>query len=388
MYGPLIANGFISVYIDLVFAFICGILFGFILEQGGFSSGKKITAVFYGRDFAVPKVMFTAMVTGGAGIVLLHSIGLMDATKLFLPPTFLAPHLVGGLIFGVGMVVSGYCPGTALISSSIGRIDGMVALIGMFLGTAIFNESYPLLKDFLYVGAIGKKSFVELFGLPVGFVILLMVLFALFFFWFAGRMESIFGEKKKPLLQPWTPATGRWLAALVILFAVLSGIGGMDLVPGKPNDSPAGLEMLAGLPENANAIEAEELEKLINSKTEIFSLFDLREASEYEKGALPGSYNIPLAELATADGLNLIPEDRKVILYDQDGALAFQTLLLLKLNGINVVALSGGLTAWARMKTGSGTTEYKFSTPAAKPPPLPTRKTGKSGKGGFRDEGC
>jgi len=389
MLGPLVTNGIIGAYTDLVFAFFIGIGFGAILEQGGFSSGRNITAVFYLRNFAVPKVMFSAMLTAGVGILISHSAGLMDATKIFLPPTYIWPHMVGGLIFGVGMVVSGYCPGTSVVSSAIGRKDAMFALGGMFLGTIIFSEAYPLLKGFKYSGQMGKLSLVEVFSLPVGFVFLLVVIFALGFFWFANLMEKKFGGKeKKSTLGPWNTTTERWLAGVLIVVALIIGIGAMALTPGKADTAIKGISQYQSLAENHNAIEAAELEKLINGKQKIFFLVDVREKSDFEKGSLPGAYNMPASSLTTREGLDRIPEDRQVILYDADGSQAFQLVPLLRYNDKDVMALSGGLLGWAKLKAGDNSAGFKLAAPAAAPPPPPVPKGGKGGKGGFKDEGC
>lgn len=389
MIGPLVQSGIITPFTDLVFAFGIGIAFGIILEQGGFSSGRNITAVFYGRNFAVPKVMFTAMITATLGILLFNAVGLMDATKLFLPPTYLFPHIIGGILFGVGMVVSGYCPGTSVVSSAIGRVDAMVALGGMVIGTFAFNEFYPLLKDFMYTGSMGKTSLVDFFGLPAGFVLLILFLFALSFFFVAGIVERKFGGKKeKVYLGPWNKTTARWLIGSVVVFAIIAGSGALSIVPGKTTDKIKGIEFVDNLSEDRNALDAKSLEKLINSGSEIFFLVDLRNEDEFTRGSLPGAYNIPVRKLTGEEGVALLPTDRKIVLYDQDGASAFQVLPILRYNGFDVTALAGGLLAWAQLKSGSNGAEFKLETPAAAPPPPPPSK--KSGKpsGGFKDEGC
>lgn len=92
----------------LVFAVVAGILFGFFLERAGFGSPKKLTAMFYFQDFAVLRVMFTAVVVAMVGLLLLGGLGLINFGGLAIPATYLWPQALGGLLIGLGFVVGGY----------------------------------------------------------------------------------------------------------------------------------------------------------------------------------------------------------------------------------------------------------------------------------------
>jgi uncharacterized membrane protein YedE/YeeE len=92
-----------------------GVAFGFVLERAGLGSAVKLAGQFYLRDLTVFKVMFTAIVTALAGLALLDLLGAVETGAIALPETFLLPQLAGGLIFGVGFVVGGYCPGTGCV---------------------------------------------------------------------------------------------------------------------------------------------------------------------------------------------------------------------------------------------------------------------------------
>ena len=100
--------------VELGLALLLGLGFGYCLERAGFGSARKLTAVFYLWDMAVVKVMFTAIVTAMAGLFLLSAAGLMDLSEIYLEPTNLAAQGLGGLVFGAGFIVGGYCPGTAM----------------------------------------------------------------------------------------------------------------------------------------------------------------------------------------------------------------------------------------------------------------------------------
>jgi hypothetical protein len=108
MKGALVPSGALTAEAGLIFALIAGLLFGFFLERAGFGSAKKLTAMFYFQDFAVLRVMFTAVVVGALGLGLLVSIGLLDLRLLAVPPTYLWPQALGGLLIGMGFIVGGY----------------------------------------------------------------------------------------------------------------------------------------------------------------------------------------------------------------------------------------------------------------------------------------
>lgn len=85
-----------------------GLLFGFFLERGGLGNPKKLTGLFYLRDFAVLQVMFSAIVVASVGLVGLGAAGLVDLGRIAVPPTYLWPQILGGLILGAGFVLGGY----------------------------------------------------------------------------------------------------------------------------------------------------------------------------------------------------------------------------------------------------------------------------------------
>ena len=123
----------------IVIAIVLGFFFGFFLERAGFSSARKLTRQFYFKDFAVLKVMFTAIVIAMLGIVYLSLLGWLNVEQLYIPGTFLWPQLVGGLLLGAGFIVGGYCPGTSVAAAAIGKIDGLLFIAGIMLGIFAFD---------------------------------------------------------------------------------------------------------------------------------------------------------------------------------------------------------------------------------------------------------
>jgi len=108
MTGPLVPNEILTAEAGLIFALVAGLLFGFFLERAGLGSARKLTAIFYLQDFAVLRVMFTAVIVGAVGLLLLERVGLLDADLLAIPPTYLWPQAAGGFLIGLGFVIGGY----------------------------------------------------------------------------------------------------------------------------------------------------------------------------------------------------------------------------------------------------------------------------------------
>jgi hypothetical protein len=95
--GPFVPE-LISDQLNLIIALLIGIGFGFVLEQAGFSSSRKLAGVFYGYDFTVLRVFFTAAVTAMSGSLLLAYFGYLDLQSIYVNPTWLMPAIVGGVI--------------------------------------------------------------------------------------------------------------------------------------------------------------------------------------------------------------------------------------------------------------------------------------------------
>ena len=144
MNGPFLAYGWIGEEASLMFALAIGLAFGFFLERAGLGSAQKLTGQFYFRDLTVFKMMFTAIITAMLGVFWLHWLGMLQADLIYLTPTYIWPQLIGGLIFGVGFIVGGYCPGTSCVASSTGSLDGMWNVMGLLSGIFLFGSNYPL----------------------------------------------------------------------------------------------------------------------------------------------------------------------------------------------------------------------------------------------------
>lgn len=187
--GPLIPNGFIEEGWAYAIAVVLGFFFGMILEASGFSSSRKLVGTFYGYDFTVVRVFFTAAVTTIIGLLYFNYMGWMDMSKLYVAPTFLYPILTGGVIMGLGFVLGGFCPGTSLCSAAIGKIDGLFFVIGIFIGIFLFSEAFPYLEDFYYSSNLGRLRVHESLGISAGLFTFLFTLIAIIAFFIATYVQ-------------------------------------------------------------------------------------------------------------------------------------------------------------------------------------------------------
>jgi len=200
MIAPLFKLGAFGEETSLVIAFLIGIGFGFFLERAGFGSARKLVSQFYLDDLAVFKVMFTAIVTAMLGTTYLAWMGILDLSLVYLVPTYWVAQVVGGLLLGVGFVVGGYCPGTSIVSTATGRLDGLVFVLGFASGTFAFALAFPLLKGLYLAGDMGTKTLPGVTGLSYGVVVFAVVLMAL-----AGFAGATWVERKMTTAKAGAP---------------------------------------------------------------------------------------------------------------------------------------------------------------------------------------
>jgi uncharacterized membrane protein YedE/YeeE len=195
--APLDIGGSLGHVWQNVFYVVTGFGFGFALERAGFGDSRKLAAQFYLKDMRVLKVMFTAIITAMLLIFWSSSFGLLDYNQVFINPTHLWPGIVGGLIFGFGFVIGGYCPGTALVSMSTLKLDGLIFIVGLGIGMFAFGETINSYKSFWDTsGFLGEVTLDEVLGISIELVVFAVVLMALGMFWGAEKVESIFSKKK------------------------------------------------------------------------------------------------------------------------------------------------------------------------------------------------
>jgi len=176
--APLAKSGVISAATNLWLAVPIGIVFGYALFHAGFTDSRRIAWAFYFKDVGVPVVMFSAIVTGMVGLWGMSLAGWIDISMVYLLPTYLLPMVVGGLLFGIGMVIGGYCPGTAIAAVATGKIDAVVFIVGFLIGSLIFGDFFPVWGDFFNSGYMGAYRLDQWLDIGLGSMVLIVVLIA------------------------------------------------------------------------------------------------------------------------------------------------------------------------------------------------------------------
>jgi len=168
----------------LVTGALTGLAFGFLLQKGGVTRFRVIVGQFLLRDFTMLKIMLTAMIVGGIGVYGMRAAGLEFASHV--KNADLLANALGGLIFGGGMVLLGYCPGTGIAALGDGSRHALPGIAGMLFGTAIYAEVYPWFNaHVMTVGAYGKVTMADVSGLSPWVILLGMALVAGVGFWVA-----------------------------------------------------------------------------------------------------------------------------------------------------------------------------------------------------------
>lgn len=183
-----------SAHTELAIAFALGIGFGFVLERAGFASARKLTAVFYFHDMAVLKVMFTAIVTALTGLFLLSAAGWLDLSELWVTPTNAVAQIAGGLLFGAGFVVGGFCPGTSVAGMATGRIDALAFALGLVTGLLAYAHFLPELDVWIRDNGQGPLTLPEVTGVGMGWFVLLFVAIWAATLWGISRIERRFAR--------------------------------------------------------------------------------------------------------------------------------------------------------------------------------------------------
>lgn len=173
---------------------LAGFLFGFVLENAGFGSPRKLTAQFRLSDWSVFKVMFTAVITAAVGLWLAELTGVIPAHSVYVPTPFYWAMAAGGALIGAGFALGGYCPGTSAAGLAGGRLDALFFIAGMLAGTVVFAALFEPLTGF-YFAAEGTEALTlgALFGLPTWVVLVALIVIAVAGFRLGSLLEQRLG---------------------------------------------------------------------------------------------------------------------------------------------------------------------------------------------------
>jgi len=326
---PLYMNDFFGHYTGLVFGTILGFAFGFTLERAGFGRSTVLAAQFYLTDMRVLKVMFTAIVTALLGITILSGVGVLDIGAIAVPHTYLWPQLFGGLLLGVGFIVSGFCPGTGVVGMASGKMDGLAAIFGVVLGSVLFGFGFPLYENFYHSGDLGVLRFPDLLGMPDSVLAIAVTLMAIGAFIGGEKLERMFSGSQNG--AGYLLVRRRVFTALAVV-AVVS-LATLAVTKSEPAQSERRYDTISPVEFAQMAIESPNGYYLVDLRV-------LGENSERVPGALAVTADDPEAAFV-AD----LPTTRTLIVYGNGETSALPQ----SVNGFegDVLVLEGGYDAFA-----------------------------------------
>jgi 3-mercaptopyruvate sulfurtransferase SseA len=327
-------------------ALLLGVAFGFLLERAGFGSSRKLAGVFYFRDMTVIKVMFSALLTAMIGLGILQGLGVLSAGSLFVLDTVYTAQIVGGLIFGVGFVLGGWCPGTAAAGLGAGKLDALVFLGGALAGGIFFNELFSVMRPVYEGGRAGAAYAHAGLGLSMPVFAFLFTLAAIACFWGCEWIERAMTGRGAYLGT-------RFLKAFSVL--LLLGAAALFAVPAPstsatasavPSAAASEQALLAAVDEAQDHVEPEELADRLIAGEPGLVVVDVRSEAEYREFHIRGARHVPLADVPAA----LAPsKNRGVIVLYSNGmthpAQARDALQRLGFN--NAYILTDGLQGFA-----------------------------------------
>ncbi len=339
--GPLIPQDIISGDLNFFFALIIGIAFGFILEQAGFSSSRKLAGVFYGYDFVVLKVFFTAAVTAAIGLFFLKYLGWVDFNFLYVNPLYLWSALIGGIVMGFGFILGGFCPGTSLGAAVIGKIDAWFFIAGMFLGVFIFGIFYPVFEP-LHTGYfLGNPFIYDTLGLSQQWFLFLLIFMALAAFAVTQLIEDNSTRFKELLytqkLSVRYPLLFAFILSIIILF-----------LPNQRHSYANEMsrnDLAAAILSNERYVPVEKVVHSLVHDVRDLHLVDVRPVAEFNTFHLPGAVSVPLENiLEKTSEDNLTGTGKTTVLYANSSDKADMAWFFVTREGFkNIYVMEDGL---------------------------------------------
>ncbi|MFA6598535.1 MAG: YeeE/YedE thiosulfate transporter family protein [Ignavibacteriaceae bacterium] len=368
--GPLVPD-VIGNELNFVVAIFVGIAFGFILEQAGFSTSKKLVGLFYGYDFTVLRVFFTAGLVAMIGVIAFDHWGLLDISLVYINPTFLWSAIVGGLIMGLGFVIGGFCPGTSVCAAAIGKIDAMIFVGGSFLGVLIFGEGYPLFENLYKAAPWGNVRIFETLGMSQSLFAFLLTIVAVGAFWATTLIENKINGKPNPEFNSKPLYYGLTGLALILALSAFALPERRQSLLAEINDS----RFVNGY--QVDAVDCDELAFNIVDKDKNLQIIDIRSQKDFEAMTLPNSTRLTLENLfeKNAHKLLTIKHKKNVFVADDEATEKKAAVLAKELGYSEIYYLEGGLKQFRKdilnfTMTTAGTNQheidtYRFRTKAA-----------------------
>lgn len=319
--------------VAMALAVLAGFGFGFMLERAGFGDARKLLRQFFGTEMVMLKVMFSAVATAVVLTAALDGVGLVELRALgdlVTTPTFLWPMIAGGLLIGVGIVFSGYCPGTSFVGMASGKLDAVVTYAGVVVGQVVAAELEHVgaFKRFFESGAKGHLYLYDVLGVPAAALALAIALVAIGSFIFGEWVErKVAGDA-----APASPARPKQLVFGAFVGVALVAVAALALPTGA-----------GAARRTAGTIGVEELARRAFEAPWSLRIIDVRGAAECGAARIPGAECVEPAEVAGL-GLDAEPPNRDLVFVGAGGleepppgALASPGRVLL---------LAGGYEGW------------------------------------------
>ena len=155
---------------------VLGVFFGIFLDRGGLTEYGKVIGQFLFQDFALLKVLVTAIVVGNIGITVMENRGTIEKR---IKPFRLLPIIIGGLLFGTGFGILGFCIANSIAAAGTGAIHGLSGIFGILLGAWFFSVIYPRLPERMKIAGGRKITIEDVTKLPSWCVTVILILFYL-----------------------------------------------------------------------------------------------------------------------------------------------------------------------------------------------------------------
>ncbi len=331
---------------NLVLALIIGFIFGVLLEQAGFSSNKKLVGIFYGYDFTVWRVFFTAAITAMVGVLTLSHFNLLDISLIYISPMYLWSVVAGGIIMGFGFILGGYCPGTSLCAAAIGKLDAMVFILGVALGVFVFIVGYPMFEG-IYLGSfMGAPQIFDLLNISMGLFTFIIVIFAFLSYWGVGILERKINNGESYELTSKSGFFKIFALATVVAFVALFMSPYKQTLLADFNSADFGKDA------NINLISSDDIAVRLLKNDNSLQFIDLRLPNEFAKLALPYALNATPEEFFLPRVSDFINQKQKItVIYGGDEKLAKKVAVLAVKIGFNpnkILVLKGGFNEFMK----------------------------------------
>jgi uncharacterized protein len=222
-----------------IWILVLGFFFGAILQYAKLNRYNVISGMATLENFAVAKAIATAIGVGAVIIAVEIGFGLAN---YHIKPILSGGIAIGGIIFGAGMAILGYCPGTLAISLGEGSVDALIGIIGAFAGGLVYTLVLPSIQNILGPD-LGSISLFTLIGQHHVLFYLADIILGAAFIWAAFGLNKLEKTSDK-----------KWLYAgigLAVLNAVVFLKVGTNRIIGASTAYPYVADLFTGTTDNS-----------------------------------------------------------------------------------------------------------------------------------------